>query len=723
MKTNKKSLIVKVAAISLGIVLSTTACVKGNSSDSENNEGSSVVSSVSTGESSFSNENSVASSNSSASSKNSNASSSKSSNSSASSSSASSSASSSSSSSSQLVPETGTLATLDLGTPHTFNGNTATEYAYGTKGSDFKLAFKLTKVSTKNDSFTVNNGKTKFRQGDIIENTEALAGVTSITVNGGNGFFKLYAGYSKENMYQFLEAESKGGSRVFENIPNMNYFKFVGTYDNYDCDISSIEFTYTRNAAKELVYGEETASYGDIVKDGTYTKGTSTLVVANNTLTLNDVSYSYAKVVYNGAALFTNNGNNLLAKNDGDNLVIVTDCQDRYSTKTGTYTKKVAATKIDMSVNGTVVAANTESSRYEIDVDETFTFAATSDAIPAETVDIALVDETYSGEVDPFVGTYTPRGTLTVRDFYDIIDTFELTMNPIVITKVGNGYKATYSDVAQGNYPGVSGTFDCTTTSDSISFMDEEQTFYVTLDKSNSKISFGYYGDSFESYCNGETYFNFASANKPTASFENGVVKGLNGGNCKLVCTTANNITATYYVKVADYVPATLTLNPTSGSVEKGQTLQINASVNNDATKKTISYTSNKTSIATVSETGLITGVAKGSTTITVKTADDTKTFTVTVTEPAAAAQEFLFADDNGDIHTLVVIPNVSATIDTTVATFTYTNGHYYLDEGMGCYIDIRHSGTNYIMDVEDPGAELYSTCGLYMFTPSYELA
>ena len=82
-----------------------------------------------------------------------------------------------------------------------------------------------------------------------------------------------------------------------------------------------------------------------------------------------------------------------------------------------------------------------------------------------------------------------------------------------------------------------------------------------------------------------------------------------------------------------------------------------------------------------------------------------------------------MFEDDNADIHTLVVIPNVSATIDTTVATFTYKNGHYYLDEGMDCYIDIRHSGTNYIMDVEDPGAELYSICGLYMFTPSYDSA
>lgn len=66
----------------------------------------------------------------------------------------------------------------------------------------------------------------------------------------------------------------------------------------------------------------------------------------------------------------------------------------------------------------------------------------------------------------------------------------------------------------------------------------------------------------------------------------------------------------------------------------KGTTLDISEYVTvlpENATDKTVSYSSSKTDIATVSEAGVITAVAEGETEITVKAGDKTATFTLTV--------------------------------------------------------------------------------------------
>ena len=66
----------------------------------------------------------------------------------------------------------------------------------------------------------------------------------------------------------------------------------------------------------------------------------------------------------------------------------------------------------------------------------------------------------------------------------------------------------------------------------------------------------------------------------------------------------------------------------------EGTTLDISEYVTvlpENATDKTVSYSSSKTDIATVSEEGVITAVAEGETEITVKAGDKTATFTLTV--------------------------------------------------------------------------------------------
>lgn len=73
-------------------------------------------------------------------------------------------------------------------------------------------------------------------------------------------------------------------------------------------------------------------------------------------------------------------------------------------------------------------------------------------------------------------------------------------------------------------------------------------------------------------------------------------------------------------------------LNKTSTSIGVGETETLTATVKPDnATDKTVTWTSNETTVATV-ENGVVTAVAKGTATITAKAGDKTATCTVTVT-------------------------------------------------------------------------------------------
>ena len=94
-----------------------------------------------------------------------------------------------------------------------------------------------------------------------------------------------------------------------------------------------------------------------------------------------------------------------------------------------------------------------------------------------------------------------------------------------------------------------------------------------------------------------------------------------------------------FYEKVSNVAVTGVTVSPTEVTLGVGATQQLTPTVApNDATDKSVSYSSNATGVATVSATGLITAVAAGNATITVTTTDGNKTATcaVTVTAPVA---------------------------------------------------------------------------------------
>ena len=353
-----------------------------------------------------------------------------------------------------------------------------------------------------------------------------------------------------------------------------------------------------------------------------------------------------------------------------------------------------------------------------MEVGQYFNFSATCNAVPAENVAITLTDETNGGEADPYVGTYTPRSTVTIFDasyVWNAGESFELTVNPIVVTKENGAYKVTYSDVATSDYTGTSGTFNATVVDGKLKFTTGYLTIKLGSDN-NHTFEFDYYDDEVDFVCaSGSVACNFVSSALPTATYADGKVTAKSAGNFYLTCTTSNNVSAKYYVRVKAYVPATVSVNPASISLEKNATYQINATVNADATNKTLSYSSDKTNIATVSASGLVTAKAKGTAVITIKTADNnTATLTVNVTEPVTA-QTFTFDDENGDSHTLVVTPNVEATLDSAYH-FTCSNGEYHYDEDSSCYFTIDQRGS-YFLEYFDDNMTIFGYNGGPVYT------
>ena len=83
------------------------------------------------------------------------------------------------------------------------------------------------------------------------------------------------------------------------------------------------------------------------------------------------------------------------------------------------------------------------------------------------------------------------------------------------------------------------------------------------------------------------------------------------------------------------YVPVEEVSISGSNTVEVGETIQLSAAVSPDnATKKTITWSSSNPEFAIVSETGMVTGVAKGTVTITASAADDkSNSMTIRVTK------------------------------------------------------------------------------------------
>lgn len=120
-----------------------------------------------------------------------------------------------------------------------------------------------------------------------------------------------------------------------------------------------------------------------------------------------------------------------------------------------------------------------------------------------------------------------------------------------------------------------------------------------------------------------------------------------------------------------DVHPSSVSVSPSTASVEAGDTVQLTETVlPSNATNKSVTWSSNNTSVATISSSGLVTAVSAGSATITVTTVDGGKTATCAITVTPAVMYDYVLASTmevgkkyliaNGDTGSVYLLSNES---------------------------------------------------------------
>lgn len=128
-----------------------------------------------------------------------------------------------------------------------------------------------------------------------------------------------------------------------------------------------------------------------------------------------------------------------------------------------------------------------------------------------------------------------------------------------------------------------------------------------------------------------------SDATKATVS-NSGLVTAVANGTATITATSTadGSIKGTSAITVTTTVTG-VTVAPKTASIEVGDTQQLTPTIAPaGASNKAVTYTSSDATKASVNSSGLVTGVAAGTATITVKTTDGSKTDTsvITVTAP-----------------------------------------------------------------------------------------
>ena len=151
----------------------------------------------------------------------------------------------------------------------------------------------------------------------------------------------------------------------------------------------------------------------------------------------------------------------------------------------------------------------------------------------------------------------------------------------------------------------------------------------------------------------------------------NGLVTAVSRGNTTITATSGS-LSANVVIKV-DLPAARVVVDPDSETLTSvGATVQLSATVydvNNDVIEDaTVAWESDDTSVATVSTSGLVTAVARGTTTITATSGDKSKTASITVDLPADQI------DIDPDSETLTSVGATGATVPRRSTTRTTTS-------------------------------------------------
>ena len=164
-----------------------------------------------------------------------------------------------------------------------------------------------------------------------------------------------------------------------------------------------------------------------------------------------------------------------------------------------------------------------------------------------------------------------------------------------------------------------------------------------------------------------------------------------------------------------------VTVAPAALTLEVGQTGALTATVTpTTATNKAVTWTSSAPAIATVDASGTVKGIAPGTATITVKTADGGKTATCAVTVKAAAAPAVKVTGItlnhasitvNGDLERVQLIATVApATATDQSLTWTSSDASVASVDGAGL-VTIRKKGKATVTAKANDGSGVSASC------------
>ena len=153
----------------------------------------------------------------------------------------------------------------------------------------------------------------------------------------------------------------------------------------------------------------------------------------------------------------------------------------------------------------------------------------------------------------------------------------------------------------------------------------------------------------------------WASSNTSVATVSSsGLVTGKVAGSA-MITATSEGQSGTSAITVVHVPVASVTVSPSSASVPAGSALQLTATpkdaAGNPLSGRTIAWSSSNTAVATVSSSGLVSGVVAGSATITAMSEGQSGTAAITVTPPSAGAtfgHVFIVTEENTDYSSVI---------------------------------------------------------------------
>ncbi len=157
-----------------------------------------------------------------------------------------------------------------------------------------------------------------------------------------------------------------------------------------------------------------------------------------------------------------------------------------------------------------------------------------------------------------------------------------------------------------------------------------------------------------------------------------GLVTGVGAGSATITATSEGRSGSSVITVTATSVPvASVSVTPASATVQVGGTVQLTATPKdangNALAGRTIAWASSNTSVATVSGTGLVTGLAVGSVTITATSEGKSGTASITVTAPPPPGSSVVFVgagdiagcSQSNDEATAQLLDGISGTVFT----------------------------------------------------------